>query len=252
MKSRSYLFQAIYNFGHISQFALYIVKGIFKLRWRFRLLLEQMVSIGVNSIPITAVTAVFVGMAFTIQVVREFLRFGAGDMVGGIVGLAVWRELGPLMTGTVIAGRIGAAIAAELGTMKVTEQVEAIETMSQDPIEYLAIPRVLSLTLMMPLLVGLADILGFFSGLIIALSTGQLNPVAYFQSAQNMLMASDITGGLIKGLVFGFMISVIGCYMGLSTSSGAKGVGSSTRNSVVYSLIAVFVMNYFLSLVLFK
>ena len=238
--------------GDITEFSYLVLLGLKNRKLRLRLLLEQMVYVGVQSIPIVVVTAAFVGMAFTIQVVREFLSFGAGDMIGGIVGLAIWRELGPMMTGTVIAGRIGAAISAELGTMKVTEQVEALETMSQDPLHYLALPRIIGLTLMMPLLVGLADLVGFFSGWFIALSTGQINPVSYFQSAQNMLFLSDINGGLIKALVFGFSTGVIGCYMGLKTEAGARGVGKSTMNSVVYSLISVFILNYFFSLILFN
>lgn len=241
------LFEGI---GRFSLFFLTVLKHLFTRPIRKRLVYEQMVYLGINSLAITIVTAVFVGMAFTIQVVREFLKFGAGEMVGGIVGMAVWRELGPMMTGAVIAGRIGAAISAELGSMKVTEQVEALEAMSQDPVEYLALPRVLALTLMMPLLVGIADIFGYFSGLLIAISTGRINPNAYFYSTQTMLGLSDITGGLVKGLFFGMAIALIGAYFGLKAESGAKGVGKVTRHAVVVSLITIFVLNYFLSLVL--
>lgn len=212
---------------------------------------EQMALLGVQSLPITIITAAFVGMAFTVQVVREFLRFGAGQMIGGVVGMGMWRELAPLLTAVVIAGRVGAAISAELGSMKVTEQIEALEAMSQDPIDYLVVPRFISCTLMMPLLVGIADIVGFLSGLLVAVLSGRVNPYSYFESANRMLSMMDITGGLIKGVLFGMMIALISSYMGLRATAGAKGVGEMTTKAVVVSLIVVFVLNYFLSLVLY-
>ena len=214
--------------------------------------IDQMMSLGLKSLYITLITALFVGMAFTIQVVREFLKFGAGDMVGGIVGMAVWRELAPLLTGVVVSGRVGAAISAELGTMKVTEQVEALHAMSQDRVEYLVLPRVIACVVMMPLLVGMADIFGFFGGFFVAIATGQINLYAYFNSAENMLNLADIYGGLIKAVFFGFVVSIISCYMGLSTYGGAKGVGVNTTRAVVISLIVIFILNYFLSLVIFS
>ena len=227
-----------------------IVKSIFRFRFKGRLVSEQLLFLGVNSIPIVIITSVFVGMAFTVQIVREFLRFGAGEMVGGIVGMAFWRELGPLMTGVVIAGRIGAAISAELGTMKVTEQVEALEALSQDPIEYLVVPRCLALVIIMPLLVGLADILGFFAGFIVSMLSN-INPSAYFHSAQTMLDVNDVVGGLIKAAFFGFSIGFISSYKGLTAESGARGVGKVTRRSVVHCLIAVLILNYFFSIILY-
>lgn len=212
---------------------------------------EQMYRLGVKSLPITTVTALFIGLAFALQVVQEFLKFGAGNMIGGIVALALWRELGPLLTAVVVAGRVGAAIAAELGTMKVTEQVEALEAMGQDPVRYLVAPRVAASTLMMPLLVGWADVVGFFGGFIIAMGSGRVNPYMYFESAQAMLHVQDIMGGLMKGVFFGFCIALISAYMGLSAKSGAKGVGEVTTRAVVVSLIVIFVLNYFLSTALF-
>ena len=192
------------DFGQISHLIGQTVIGLFRGKRVMKRTLEQMLLLGVYSIPVTIMTATFVGMAFTLQVVKEFLRFGAAELIGGVVGLAVWRELGPLLTGVVVAGRVGAAISAELGTMKVTEQVEALEAMSQDPAEFLVLPRILACTLMMPLLVGLADIVGFLSGFLIAV-TQNVNPYSYFGSADNMLKMGDITGGLIKALLFLFL-----------------------------------------------
>jgi phospholipid/cholesterol/gamma-HCH transport system permease protein len=212
---------------------------------------DQMYRLGVKSLPITTVTALFIGMAFALQIVQEFLKFGAGKMIGGILALALWRELAPLLTAVVVAGRVGAAIAAELGTMKVTEQVEALEAMGQDPVRYLVAPRITACTLIMPLLVGWADVVGFLGGFVIAMSSGRVNPYMYFEAAQSMLHVSDITGGLMKGVFFGFCIALISAYMGLSAKSGAKGVGEVTTRAVVVSLIVIFILNYFLSTAFF-
>jgi len=237
--------------GNITLLAGKVVHRLVFGKTHFKRTMEQMVHLGVNSIFITLLTALFVGMAFTIQVVREFLKFGAGEMVGGITGLAVWRELGPMLTGVVVSGRVGAAISAELGTMNVTEQVEALESMSQDIVDYLVVPRVLACTLMMPLLVGMADIFGFFGGFVVAVATGKINAYSFFQSAETMLGVMDIVGGLIKAVLFGFVISILSSYMGLQARGGAKGVGEMTTKAVVVSLITIFVLNYFLSLVIY-
>ncbi|MGE4169679.1 MAG: MlaE family ABC transporter permease [Candidatus Margulisiibacteriota bacterium] len=235
--------------GQITILTGQLIKRLFTEPFPMRRSLDQILQLGIASLPVTVITAVFVGMAFTIQVVREFLRFGAGDMVGGVVGLAIWRELGPLLTGVVVAGRVGAAISAEIGTMKVTEQIEALEAMSQDPVHYLVVPRVVACTYMLPLLVGIADIVGFLGGFVVAIASGRINPYAYFSSAQSMLHTIDIAGGLIKAVFFGFTIALLSSYMGLNAKAGAKGVGEVTTKAVVISLITVFILNYFLSLV---
>ena len=151
-----------------------------------------------------------------------------------------------------VSGRIGAAIASEIGTMKVTEQIDALKALSQDPIKYLVVPRILAVMFMMPLLVGIADVAGFLSGFGVATLMGNINPYAYFNSASLMLQPADVYGGLIKAFVFGFIIALISCYQGLKTTAGAKGVGQSTTFAVVASLIAIFIINYFLSLRYFK
>ena len=228
-----------------------ILSRLFKGRIHFRNTIDQTIHLGIKSLPITITTSTFVGMVFAMQVVKEFLKFGAGKMIGGVVAMAMWRELAPMLTGVVVAGRIGAAISAELGSMKVTEQIEALEALSQDPIEYLVIPRILACAFMMPLLIGIADIVGFFGGFFVAVGTGRINPYAYINSAQTMLHPIDIYGGLFKGFFFGCLIAVIGSFMGLNTQAGARGVGISVTKAVVVSLITIFVTNYFLSAAIF-
>ncbi len=211
-----------------------------------------MVRIGVDSLPVAVVTAAFVGMVFAVQIASEFVKFGAGNVVGGVMGIAVARELAPALTAVVIAGRVGSSFAAEIGTMSVTEQIDAIYAMGSDPIKHLVVPRFIASTFMLPILTIFADIVGFFGGYLVAVYVVGINSFGYMDSASSFLGMGDITGGIIKAIFFGMIISIIGCYMGLKTKGGAKGVGEATTNSVVYSLMAIFVANYFLSLVLFK
>ncbi|MBT5953995.1 ABC transporter permease [bacterium] len=244
--------QFFVDWGNITSLSMKVGAKLFKGRSHTRATIDQMITLGIDSLGITVVTAVFTGMAFSVQVVREFIKFGAADMVGGVVGLAIWRELGPLLTGVVVCGRVGAAISAELGTMKVKEQIEALESMAQDSVDFLVVPRVLACAFMMPLLVGLADIVGFLSGLLVAVLSGNINPYSYFGSAESMLRAVDIWGGLVKGVVFGIVIALLSSYMGLKATGGAKGVGEMTTKGVVVSLFAVFIINYLLSIMLFQ
>ena len=230
------------------QTLLYTFRGIFNRRD----LLAQMVRVGVDSLPVAIVTAAFVGMVFAVQIASEFVKFGAGNVVGGVMGIAVARELAPALTAVVIAGRVGSAFAAEIGTMSVTEQIDAIYAMGSDPIKQLVVPRFIASTFMLPILTIFADLIGFYGGYLVAIYVVGINPVGYMDSASSFLNMGDITGGIIKAVFFGMIISIIGCYMGLKTKGGARGVGEATTNSVVYSLMAIFVANYFLSLMLFK
>jgi len=238
--------------GKISELALDAFRDILQGKASARLVLEQMVKIGVDSLPIALTSAAFVGMVFAMQVATEFVKFGASKYVGGVMGIAVARELAPALTGIVIAGRVAAAIAAELGTMKVTEQIDALNALGSSPIKYLVVPRFLACTFMMPLLVILADLLCFYGGYFVAVYIVRVNPVDYMTSAQQLMKMNDIFGGIIKAFVFGMILSVIACHRGLNASGGAKGVGEATTSSVVQSLIALFIANYFLTVLLFK
>tara|TARA_B100000427_G_scaffold6109_1_gene5718 strand:+ start:3309 stop:4070 length:762 start_codon:yes stop_codon:yes gene_type:complete len=239
------------NLGKLTHLSLRFVQSIFSSYKLTQKVIHQVYMLGVKSLPITIITSIFIGMAFTLQIVREFEKFGANFMLGGIVGLAIWRELAPLLTGVAVSARIGAAIASELGTMRVTEQVDALKALSQDPVKYLVAPRIIAVMIMMPLLVGVADAVGFMSGFVVGVPMANINPNAYFNSALTMLDSFDIIGGLIKALVFGFLIGIISCFEGLNTKAGAKGVGISTTRAVVSTIISIFIVNFFLSYVLF-
>lgn len=214
--------------------------------------IDQMAVAGPESLLIALVTAAFVGMVFTIQVTREFINFGAGSAVGGVVALALTRELAPVLTGVVLAGRVGAAFAAEIGTMRVTEQIDALYMLKTDPIDYLVIPRVIACCLMLPALTLLSIVVGIVGGLLIATNLYNLSQSVFLDSARDFLNVWDLFSAMIKASFFGAMIAVIGCSWGLTTTGGAKGVGQSTTASVVTALLTIFISNFFLSWLMFQ
>jgi phospholipid/cholesterol/gamma-HCH transport system permease protein len=231
-----------------AQTLFYSFKGNFNLRD----LIAQMVRVGVDSLPVAVVTAAFVGMVFAIQIASEFVKYGAGSIVGAVMGIAVARELAPALIAVVIAGRVGSSFAAEIGTMAVTEQIDAIYAMGSDPIKHLVVPRFIATTFMLPILTIFGDLIGFFGGYLVAVYVIGISSFGYMDSAASLLKMSDITGGIMKAVIFGMIISIIGCFKGIKTKGGARGVGEATTDSVVYSLMAIFIANYFLSLILFK
>ena len=246
-----YIIRPLDHLGSVLILTVRIVIAIFSTQGFFKKVIDQCYLLGIRSFFATVVTAMFIGMVFTLQIINEFEKFGAKFLIGGIIGLAVWRELGPLLTAVVVSGRVGAAISSEIATMKVSEQIEALESLSLDPVKVLLMPRVVATTIMLPLLVCVADLVGFFSGMLVSKIVGNINRFVYLNSAQVMLTYYDILGGLIKAVVFGFALSVISCYFGYYSSAGAKGVGKATTRSVVVSLMVIFVLNYFLTMVLF-
>lgn len=214
--------------------------------------LDQMALVGPASLLIAMLTAGFVGMVFTIQVSREFISLGAGNAVGGVLALALCRELAPVLTAVVIAGRVGSAFAAELGTMQVTEQIDALYVLKTDPIDYLVIPRVVACCLMLPILTLISLITGLAGGLLIATTLYGISQSVFLDSVQNFLDLWDLFSAPIKGFFFGALIAVIGTSWGLTTTGGAKGVGQSTTTAVVTSLLTIFISNFFLSWVMFQ
>ncbi|RAM48505.1 MlaE family lipid ABC transporter permease subunit [Mastigocladus laminosus UU774] len=213
---------------------------------------EQLAVVGPDSLFIALLTAVFVGAVFTIQVAREFINFGAGNLVGGVLSVALTRELSPVLTAVVIAGRVGSAFAAEIGTMRVTEQIDALLMLKTDPIDYLVIPRLLACFLMMPILTLLSLVTGMLGGLIIATNVYNLSDTQFLDSARNFLDTWDIVSAMIKACCFGVLIAIIGCNWGLTTTGGAKGVGQSTTTAVVTALLVIFASNFFLSWLMFQ
>lgn len=247
--------RAIFSLEELGRITL-IVRKVFKDIFAFKINLkqtwEQMLKIGLESLPLSLITSAFVGMVFAVQIAEEFSKFGAGKYVGGVMAIAIARELGPAITGIVVAARVAASIAAELGTMKVTEQIDAIKALGVSPERFLIVPRFLAATIMLPLLTILAIITGFGGGYFVAVYVSKINSMDYLSTAQNLLNMWDVYGGLIKTSIFGMIIAIIACYRGLNAKGGAKGVGEATTAAVVTTLICLFIVNYFLSLLFFK
>ncbi len=229
-----------------------VVIHLFKVKIHWRNTIDQMVAVGPESVIIALVTAIFVGMVFTIQVAREFINFGASNAVGGVLAIALTRELAPVLAGVVLAGRVGSAFAAEIGTMKVTEQIDALYILKTDPIDYLVTPRLIACCLMLPILTLLFLITGMAGGLLVATNLYNLSETVFLDSARNFIKVWDICSAMVKASCFGALIAVIGCSWGLTTKGGAKGVGESTTAAVVTSLLVIFVTNFFLSWLMFQ
>ena len=232
----------------IGQVIIHLCKG----KIHRRNTLEQMATVGPDSLFIALVTAIFVGAVFTIQVAREFINFGAGNAVGGVLAVALTRELSPVLTAVVLAGRVGSAFAAEIGTMRVTEQIDALLMLKTDPVDYLVIPRVIACCIMLPILTLLSLVTGMVGGLVIAANMYNLSDTQFIDSARKFLGMWDIISAMLKAVCFGLLVAVIGCNWGLTTTGGAKGVGQSTTTAVVTALLIIFIANFFLSWIMFQ
>lgn len=212
---------------------------------------EQMLFVGVKSLIIVFFVALFTGIVIAMQTAPQLASLGAVIYVAGLVAVSITRELGPVLTGLVIAGRVGAAIAAELGTMKVTEQVEAFESMALNPIRYLVVPRFLALVVMLPCLTIFADAVGIFGGYLIGVFNLNINSALYIDTTFRFLTTKDVMTGIVKSFVFGAIIALIGCYYGLNTSGGAEGVGKATTASIVTSFILIILADCVLTAIFF-
>ncbi|MEB3197236.1 MAG: ABC transporter permease [Candidatus Sericytochromatia bacterium] len=238
-------------FGNLTTLGLRALRLLLTGQIHHRNAVTQLAFIGVDSLPIALLISLSVGMVFTLQITHEFIKYGATTAIGGVVSIALARELAPILVSVVIAGRVGSAIAAELGSMKVTEQIDALEAFAVDPGRYLVVPRVIACMVMVPLLTGLGLLIGAAGGWLVATKMMGISSALFLNSIQGFLVPADVFKGMFKAGIFGFLIAVIGCHQGLNAKKGAQGVGEATTNSVVHSMIAIFVLNYFLSLVLF-
>ena len=208
-------------------------------------ILDQMDRIGVKSLLIVALTALFTGMVLALQSAYQMQRMSAEMYIASLVSLSIVRELGPVLTALVVAGRVGASITAELGTMKVTEQIDALETLASNPVKYLVVPRFLALLIMLPLLTIYADIVGILGGYIIGVFKLNIGPNMYWRMTYDPLVFKDVFTGLIKSVAFGVVIAIVACYQGMKTEGGAEGVGRSTTLAVVISFIMIIATDCF-------
>jgi phospholipid/cholesterol/gamma-HCH transport system permease protein len=233
--------------GRLVLFAALSLSAVFTPPYYPRLMLRQILNIGYFSLPVVGLTAIFTGMVLALQSYTGFSRFAAESAVATVVVLSVTRELGPVIAGLMVAGRVGAAMAAEIGTMRVTDQIDALTTLSTDPLRYLVLPRLLAGLLTLPALVLVADIIGVFGGFLLGTYKLGFNPSAYIARTQEYLQTSDVVDGLIKASVFGFIVALMGCYHGYNSRGGAEGVGQATTHAVVSASILILVFDYLLT-----
>lgn len=231
--------------GKVALFAVHAIYSALTPPYYPAVILRQMVSIGYYSLPVVGLTAVFTGAVLAMQSYTGFSRFNAESSIATVVVIAITRELGPVLAGLMVAGRIGAATAAEIGTMRVTEQIDALVTLSTSPFKYLIAPRVVAGVLMLPCLVFVADIIGVYGGYLVGIHKLDFSPGNYLRSTYDLLEARDVITGLIKASIFGFIITLMGCYHGYNSRGGANGVGVATTNSVVTASILILLSNYF-------
>lgn len=213
---------------------------------------QQLINIGYYSLPVVGLTAAFTGMVLALQSYTGFARFQAEGAIATVVVLSITRELAPVLAGLMVAGRVGAAMAAEIGTMRVTEQIDALVTLSTNPMKYLVVPRVLAGFVMLPALVLIADIIGVFGGYLISIYDLGFNPGTYLHQTYEYLEMRDVMLGLVKAAVFGFLITIMGCYHGYYSRGGAQGVGSATTYAVVSASILILIANYLLTFLFFS
>lgn len=231
--------------GRIGLFAVNAIKHIFLPPFYPRELFRQMMNIGYYSLPVVGLTTLFTGAALAVNIYEGSARFNAESTLPTIVVIGIVRELGPTLCGLIVAGRVSASMAAELGTMRVTEQIDALTTLSTDPFKYLIAPRILATIIMMPfMLVLVADTIGVFGGYLLATTKLGFNSGNYMKSTIDFLEAIDVMASMTKAAVFGFFISLMGCYHGFNTRGGAQGVGISTTNAVVSACIMILLSNY--------
>ena len=212
---------------------------------------HALLTIGYFSLPVVGLTAFFTGGALALQIYAGGARFSAEAVVPQIVAIGMVRELGPVLVGLMIAARVTSSIAAEIATMRVTEQIDALVTLSTHPMKYLTVPRVLAAFITVPILVGIGDIIGIFGGFLVATGKLDFNAATYLNNTVNFLETADIASSLIKGAVFGFIAALMGCYYGMNSGRGAQGVGKATKSSVEAAAVLILAANFLLTTMLF-
>ena len=238
--------------GRLAMFGGQTLSHFFRPPFYLKEISQSLLNVGYLSLPVVGMTAIFTGGALALQIYSGGARFNAEAVVPQIVAIGMVRELGPVLVGLMIAARVTSSIAAEIATMKVTEQIDALVTLSTHPMKYLTVPRVLAGLVMVPLLVGIGDIIGILGGFIVGTKSLGFNPAAYLQNTVNFIEARDIISSLIKGAAFGFIATLLGCYHGMHTGRGAQGVGRATKSAVESAAILILAANFILTSILFS
>jgi len=238
--------------GRLTLFAAETISHLLRPPFYTREFLTALVQIGWLSLPVVGMTTLFTGGALALQIYAGGARFSAEAVVPSIVAIGMVRELGPVLGGLMVAARVASSVAAEIATMKVTEQIDALVTLSTNPMKYLTLPRVLAATLAVPCLVAVGDVIGIMGGYLVGVSRLDFNAAAYLKNTVDFLEVFDVTSGLIKGAVFGFIVATVGCFYGMNSGRGAQGVGAATKSAVVAASVLIFAANYILTELFFS
>lgn len=238
--------------GSVSLMLLQVVGGLRRVRRYLGETVRQMFRVGNSSMGLVMLTSLFTGAVTTVQARYQFSNLLPDQFLGTVVAKSVFIELGPVLTGLVVAGRVSASMAAELGTMRVTEQVDALQTLAINPIDYLVVPRFLAAAIMLPVVTVFSDLLAILGGWTVAVTTLGVSSQIFLQGLRTFFEIEDVFGGLIKALVFGVVIAHMGCFYGMSTSGGAEGVGKATTQAVVAACVLILLNDYVLAELLFR
>ena len=249
-RGKQWIAEWLEGLGRITLLAREAVTSLFTLKVAWRDLLYQVYFVGVKSQSVVLITGAFTGMVLAAQTYLQFHKVKMDTATLAVVSVSMCSELGPVLTGLMVAGRVGAAIAAELGTMRVTEQIDALRTLATHPVDYLVVPRLLALHIALPLLTAEAIVVGIGGGYLVGVYQYGMDPIYSWYNMLRYTASADVVVGLIKALIFGGIVALVGCYKGLSCGEGAEGVGRATTEAVVYSSNTILISNFFLTLVL--
>ena len=243
--------QIISLLGEFILFQFAVVIHLSQFKKRFAEIVIQMKRIGYDSILLISVTSSFTGLVTSVQASYQTSGYIPESLIGVLVAKSTMIELAPVLTALVLAGKVGASIAAEIGTMKVSEQIDALETMAIDPVDYLYMPKILAGVIMFPLLTIYSNFIGIYSAFLLSVYKYKINAYSFFSNMKDFFLPADLWGGLVKAVFFGLIITTIGCFAGSKAKGGAEGVGKVTTLTVVYSSILILIMDFFVAAVLF-
>ena len=237
-------FEIVAEVGDAALFSLLTLSWLFRRRLRGSVLVPSFYAIGVKSVPVVAITGTFIGMVLAVQAHSQFAMMGLATRLGSVINISLVKELGPVLAATMLAGRVGSSMSAELGTMRVTEQIDALEALGTNPINYLAVPRFLACVLLIPLLTLMADFMGVIGGAVVSTQLLMVDSFAYWQHSREYVGGMDLFAGVFKSFFFGAAIALISCHRGFHSRAGAEGVGRAATEAFVYSFIAILFLDF--------
>ncbi|WP_435022387.1 MlaE family ABC transporter permease [Tundrisphaera sp. TA3] len=238
------VFHAVVEIGALAQFSGQTIGWMFRRRPRWSVLVPSFYAIGVQSVPVVAITGTFIGMVLAVQAHSQFAMMGLESRLGSVINISLVKELGPVLAATMLAGRVGSSMSAELGTMRVTEQIDALSALGTNPINYLAVPRFLACVLLIPLLTLMADFMGVIGGAVVSTQLMGVDSFAYWQHSREYVGSLDLLAGVFKSFFFGAAIALVSCHRGFHSSAGAEGVGKAATEAFVYSFIAILFLDF--------